>query len=356
MLCRRIGFFSKNHPGPPGLRHRFHRRGLLIAWGLMPKAEYLPQGNQNIIMSILVPPPGYSESQAPGNRRLHFNQVKPYMEWTGKTASPDRHTFYVNADMFVFVGTTCTEANETRARELIPLMNRIINSIPDMFGVSIQPGIFQTDLGQGRTVDVNVSGDDLPAIIQSAGMLFGALSQAVPERPDPAGAFAGNDLSGSQYHPGQTQNGRFRAQRNRPGQLRGRDERRQNHRRIPAQGGYHVNLVVRAPENAYQTPEEILNAMIANNHGQLIRIGDVARIEYGQGMTQIARLEKRRNIRWRSLRRTTCPCRRRLKDIDGLIAGLSSRACLQGSRSPPAAMPTNSRKPSTPSSGISFWL
>jgi len=29
-----------------------------MVWILIPKAEYLPQGNQNIIMNILVPPRG----------------------------------------------------------------------------------------------------------------------------------------------------------------------------------------------------------------------------------------------------------------------------------------------------------
>jgi hydrophobic/amphiphilic exporter-1 (mainly G- bacteria), HAE1 family len=168
----------------------FTAAAVLIAWALMPKAEYLPQGNQNIIMSILVPPPGYSESKRREIGDYIFNQIKPYMDEDGRDGIPQiEHTFYVNADMFTLVGTVLTEANETRARELIPLMNRIINSMPDMFGVSIQPGIFQTDLGQGRTVDVNISGDDLPRIIQSAGMLFGALSQAMPQaqiRPVPS--------------------------------------------------------------------------------------------------------------------------------------------------------------------------
>ena len=309
----------------------FTAMALLIAWALMPKAEYLPQGNQNIIMSILVPPPGYSESKRREIGDYIFNQIKPYMEEDGRDGIPQiRHTFYVNADMFTLVGTVLTEANETRARELIPLMNRIINSLPDMFGVSIQPGIFQTDLGQGRTVDVNVSGDDLPAIIQSAGMLFGALSQAMPRaqiRPVPSlemtypevniipdkSRMAASGLT-------ETDLGNYVAVMSQ-GKIIGE---------YRPTGGYHIDLVLRAPEYSFTTPEEILNALIANNRSQLIRIGDVARIQYSQGMTQIARLEKRRNIRLEVTPPDDLPLQAALEQIDDLVAGLNQQGRLEG--------------------------
>jgi hydrophobic/amphiphilic exporter-1 (mainly G- bacteria), HAE1 family len=309
----------------------FTSAAVLIAWGLMPKAEYLPQGNQNIIMSILVPAPGYSESKRREIGDYIFNQVKPHMDEDDLNGIPQiEHTFYLNADMFTFVGTVLTEANETRARELIPMMNRIINSIPEMFGVSVQPGIFQTDLGQGRTVDVNISGDEMPRIIQSAGMLFGALSQTMPQaqiRPVPSLEMTYPEvniipdkrkLSASGLN--ETDLGNYVAVMS-DGKIIGE---------YRPEGGHHVNLVVRAPENAFQTPEAILNAVIANNHGQLIRIGDVARIEYGQGMTQIARLEKSRNIRLEVTPPDDLPLQAAIEDIDKLIAGLQQQGMLEG--------------------------
>ncbi|MBR9982070.1 MAG: efflux RND transporter permease subunit [Desulfatitalea sp.] len=309
----------------------FTSLALLIAWALMPKAEYLPQGNQNIIMTILVPPPGYSESKRREIGDYIFSQIKPYMEEDGRDGIPQiKHTFYVNADMFTLVGSVLTEENETRARELIPLMNRIANSLPDMFGVSIQPGIFQTDLGQGRTVDVNISGDDLPTIIQSAGLLFGTLSQAISNaqiRPVPSlemtypevniipdkRKLAASGLT-------ETDLGNYVAVMSQGkiiGEYRPTD-------------GYQINLVVRAPESTYLTPEAILNALIANNHGQLIRIGDVAHIEYSQGMTQIARLEKRRNIRLEVTPPDDLPLQAALEQIDAIVADLKQQGMLQG--------------------------
>jgi hydrophobic/amphiphilic exporter-1 (mainly G- bacteria), HAE1 family len=232
--------------------------------------------------------------------------------------------------MFSLVGTVLTEPNETRARELIPVMNRIVNSLPDLFGVSIQPGIFQTDLGQGRTVDVNVSGDDLPRIIQSAGMLFGMLSQAIPNaqiRPVPSLEMTypevniipdKSKLAASGLN--ETDLGNYVAVMSQ-GKIVGE---------YRPTGGYQINLVVRAPDSSYLTPEEILNAMIANTYGQLIRIGDVARVEYAQGMTQIARLEKRRNIRLEVTPPDSLPLQAALERIDGLVADLNQKGMLQG--------------------------
>ena len=33
---------------------------VLVAWALLPKMEYLPNGNRNLVFSIILPPPGYS--------------------------------------------------------------------------------------------------------------------------------------------------------------------------------------------------------------------------------------------------------------------------------------------------------
>jgi hypothetical protein len=84
-------FFRKTVPARLACVIGFTALALLIAWALMPKAEYLPQGNQNIIMSILVPPPGYSESKRREIGDYIFSQIKPYMEVDGNGRhSPDQ--------------------------------------------------------------------------------------------------------------------------------------------------------------------------------------------------------------------------------------------------------------------------
>ena len=95
--------------------------------------------------------------------------------------------FYVGAEQIMLFGAISTR--EQRAGELIPLFMRTIYAIPGMYGVSIQAGLFQTGLGRGRTIEVNIGGDDLNRIVEIGGLLFGAIMKKIPNaqvRPVPS--------------------------------------------------------------------------------------------------------------------------------------------------------------------------
>jgi HAE1 family hydrophobic/amphiphilic exporter-1 len=57
-----------------------------------------------------------------------------------------------------------------------------------------------------------------------------------------------------------------------------------------------IDLVLKGSERMFNTPEDILNATIVNSFGNLIKIGDVSSLSYGQGMPQINHLERSRTI------------------------------------------------------------
>ena len=95
--------------------------------------------------------------------------------------------FYVGSESTMILGAIST--HEQRAGELIPLFRRTINAIPGIFGVSNQAGIFQTGLRRGRSVEVDVSGEDLPLLVQVAETLFGTITEEIPDvqiRPIPS--------------------------------------------------------------------------------------------------------------------------------------------------------------------------
>ena len=48
-----------------------------------------------------------------------------------------------------------------------------------MFGVSMQAGIFQSGIGEGRTANLDISGNDLDAIVKAAGVMFGKTRQTI---------------------------------------------------------------------------------------------------------------------------------------------------------------------------------
>lgn len=303
---------------------------LFIAWALMPKAEYLPQGNRNFIMSILIPPPGYSADKRREIGDYIFKETDKYRSENTEKLPEIKNVFYVSADMISLFGVIAQDKDETRAGELIPAMNRIINSIPDMFGISIQPGIFETGLGKGRTIDLNISGDEMGAIVQAGYTLWGAVGQAVPKsqiRPVPS-----LELS---YPEGRIipDKNKLAASGLTEEQLGIYVDVLMDGRKVDdfsPDGKDRIDLVIRGKKQEFNTPEAILAAPMVNGFGQLVRVGDVASIAYEHGMTQIDRLEKRRNIRLEITPPKSVPLQEAMETIRAAVDGLQEAGQLQG--------------------------
>lgn len=262
---------------------------------LMPSAEYLPQGNRNLILNILIPPPGYSVEKLKSIGRYVYNETEPYFKEDDKDGFPQiKHMFFVGADRFTLFGGIST--HDTRARELIPLFSRVMRTIPGVFGVSIQAGIFESGIGKGRTVDVNISGENIQDIIQASFALFGTIQAKMATsqvRPVPSleasypevkiipnkEKLAANGLTAEDLgvYVDILMDGR-KIEEYRP------------------EGIKQVDLVLKGQDAFGSSPEDILNSTIVNSFGDLIQVRDVARIEYGEGMPQINHLERDRTI------------------------------------------------------------
>jgi HAE1 family hydrophobic/amphiphilic exporter-1 len=262
---------------------------------LMPKAEYLPQGNRNLILNIMIPPPGYSLAKRETIGHYIFKSTRPYYDEENKDGVPRiKNIFYVSADRITLFGAI--SRHETRAREMMPMLNRVMNSIPDVFGVSIQAGIFQTGLGRGRTVEVNIAGEEIGAIINASRTLFGTLSQKMPKaqvRPVPS---IENSYPEANFIPDRS---RVLANGMTEEDLGVYVDVLMDGRKIgefkPEQQKK-IDLVLRSSAGGIKTPEDIADSLIANGNGNLIRIRDVADLAYSQGMVQINHRERKRNI------------------------------------------------------------
>jgi HAE1 family hydrophobic/amphiphilic exporter-1 len=55
---------------------------------LLPKAEYLPQGNRNLILNIMIPPPGYSVEKRKDIGNYIFEQAGPHFKEDYKDGIP----------------------------------------------------------------------------------------------------------------------------------------------------------------------------------------------------------------------------------------------------------------------------
>ncbi|WP_348653002.1 efflux RND transporter permease subunit [uncultured Sulfurimonas sp.] len=168
------------------LKRRLNQFIMLIVMGtisvltiimLFPKMEYLPQGNQNLIMNILIPPPGLSEKEKKDIGHKIYEHLEPHYKEEIDGIPPIANSFYVAAGDFIIQGMISRE--ETRGAEYIPFMMPIVNSFPGIFGISLQRGVFEQGIGEGRNIDIDISGQDMSKLTDIGGMLFGAISQGL---------------------------------------------------------------------------------------------------------------------------------------------------------------------------------
>jgi len=86
---------------------------VITARGLLPEAEYLPEGNRNFVYAFLVPPPGYNNAQLEQVVAGVAEDMRPY--WETEPGSPEAEKlvgptiedfFYIASPTFgVLIGT-----------------------------------------------------------------------------------------------------------------------------------------------------------------------------------------------------------------------------------------------------------
>lgn len=267
---------------------------IISAGLLIPKSEYLPQGNRNLVLSILIPPPGlsYEEKKEIGNQLFHSVEKHIGNELDGLPAI--ENMFYVGSDRFNIAGAISEDMQ--RVGELLPLFMRSVNSIPGMFGISIQAGIFQNRLGRGRTVEVDVVGDDMNSLVAAAGTMFGIVMKEIPGsqvRPIPSLELLYPEVK---LLPDRE---RLRASGMSATELGVTLDVLMDGRKIgefKQEGKKKIDLIVKAPESDIDTPEELYSSMIATPMGKTLPVSSFSLLERTSGIDSIRHLERKRTI------------------------------------------------------------
>jgi len=265
-----------------------------IAVFLTPKMEYLPQGNRNFVISIMSPPPGLSLQEKQEIGETIYRAVSPYMDKDHNGLPGIRDLFYLGADRIMLLG--CMSTHEDRAGELIPFLFETINSIPGIFGITFQVGIFQTRRGGGRTIDVDVSAQDLNTIVQVAGAMFGMIQQEIPGaqiRPVPSIELLYPEIN---IIP---KRDRLKAAGMSSSDLGIRLDVLMDGRKVgefKQRGEKKIDLVLKASDKDFSTPEELYKALIATPKGKIVPISSLAELQRSTGLDQIRHLERQRTI------------------------------------------------------------
>lgn len=151
---------------------------VVLAQAFLPAMEYLPTGNRNLVFGIMLPPPGYSpdELERIGERVQGEMAAHTGVEEDG-VPSIDR-TFFVGDGNQVFFGAVAEDG--ARASELPPFVRQIGLQTPGAFAFANQASLFGRAVGDGRAVEIEISGARLDELIGLGGRLMGRIAEILP--------------------------------------------------------------------------------------------------------------------------------------------------------------------------------
>jgi hydrophobic/amphiphilic exporter-1 (mainly G- bacteria), HAE1 family len=144
----------------------------LAAWRYLPKLEYLPEGNRNLVFGIIIPPPGYNLATMTGIAEGIESEVRPL--WSiesGPESAPGgppkiQRFFFVATRASTFLGAISEQPQ--RAGELIDVLRKPVFREPGTYGFINQPSIFGRGIGGGRLIELDISGNNLANILEVA--------------------------------------------------------------------------------------------------------------------------------------------------------------------------------------------
>ncbi|MDD2790942.1 MAG: efflux RND transporter permease subunit [Sulfurimonas sp.] len=268
---------------------------LITIWFLFPKMEYLPQGNQNLVMNILIPPPGLSESESKRIGNELYEQMKPhYADEEINGIPPIERTFFISAGDMIIQGIISKE--EERASEYVPYMTPLVNSFAGIFGISLQRGVFEEGIGEGRNVNIDISGNSIEELVKISGIVLGTISQKIQGaqiRPVPsleilfpevrlipdreALSSVGLNSSSFGFASDVLMDGRKISE-------------------YAKQGDKSIDMILKSNDSQINSPEALFMTQLATPKAGLIPISKLAQLQYTTGITKIRHVEGKRTI------------------------------------------------------------
>ena len=273
-----------------------------LTWWLLPPLEYLPEGNRNLVISMIQPPAGYNLKTMTEMANRVENEVLPRIAKDGKMiAAPEedpllKYFFFVVWRQQVFLGGRGTDPS--RAKDLIPILESPVSKEPSTFVYSWQPSIFGRGVGGSRSVDMDISGVHLQDIFEAAQRAGAKIGARLPRaegtsfRPRPSLQLGEPEI-------------RIAPDRIRLADagLNARDlaitvDAFNDGVRIAevTEGGEQIDLMLMGPEDQIDTTQGIASLPVVTRSGTILPVSSLANVEVTAGPTEIRHVDNARTV------------------------------------------------------------
>eukprot|EP00913_Durusdinium_trenchii_P008874 g8340.t1 len=273
------------------------------AFLLAPKTEYLPDGNRNLVIAMLMPPPGYNVEQMIRLGEGIEPEIAPH--WEAQPGSPEEaalegpridNFFFVARGTRLFMGARSVDP--LRAGELVPVMNRAVRKAPGVFAFATQASLFESALTGGRTIDIEITGPDLNVLVAQGRKAMGlCLQHFPPAEGNQIQPIPGLNLTSPELH--------VVANREKAGELGVTSEDLGFTVNALVDGAYagdywhegrKIDLVIFGDEKLARHTHDVENLPIATPAGKVVTIGSIAEVKLSQGPDQIDHSERSRTV------------------------------------------------------------
>ncbi len=297
----------------------FTTAALGLSWLLMPKAEYLPTGNQNFLFGIVQPPPGYNIDEVAKLEDLYVEELGHLWEGSDEETRDEPgggilNHFFVALNNQAFLGARARDP--LRAGELIPVFNEVGQKIPGAIAFISQASLFSQDIGEGRNIDVDLIGPELERLVALGGEIFGRVMQVVPGsqvRPIPSLDLGNPEV---QVVPHRRRLAEMGISNRELGFVVSAlvDGARASDYRFE---GEEIDLDVQAEESFAHRTHLLEQMPIATSRGELVTLGSVGEVRVVDGPTSIQHRERQRSITIQVTPPEDVPLQQAMEDIEG---------------------------------------
>ena len=281
----------------------------LFAWAFLPKLEYLPEGNRNLVIAVTVPPPGYNLGTTREIARDVENATRRYWapesdDGTSASAAPGDAKGPVRIDRLWFIARSTTTivaaaaTDPTRAAELVPILRRVVFREPGTFGFVSQTSLFGRGFGGSRVIDLDITGPNLEDILEVAREGIRVINREMPAsagnqvRPQPGLELGAPEVRVVPDLLRLADNG-----------LSARDlgvaiDVFNDGMRVSevTVGAKRIDLTLMGPENNVRATQGIGSLPVVNRDGLILPAASLASIRVTEGPTQILHLERQRTV------------------------------------------------------------
>jgi len=268
----------------------------------LPKLDYLPEGNRNLVFGLIKPPPGYNLKTMTDIAVRMENEISHL--WTTKTGPKSEPSqppkmqrfFFVASPNRTFIGGSSEEPS--RVKELIPVLKNAANREPGSFGIVRQLSLFGRGIGGARKIELHISSPNLENNFETARDAVRLIEEAMPSQlgtqinPKPGLEMGSPEI---RIHPDRV---RLSESGVSARELADTIDAFNDGLRVAevSVNNNLMDLMLKGPAQNVETTQGINQLPVVTKDGTIVPASSLSRVEVTSGPVQIQRLERIRTV------------------------------------------------------------